>query len=227
MLTAQKDHPRIRGEHHGFLSPRPHDAGSSPHTRGAQTLYEVYCYRERIIPAYAGSTTPDLVGYPKRPDHPRIRGEHALPYHRGACRVGSSPHTRGARDRVLFRRLGEWIIPAYAGSTANHVVGAEVEPDHPRIRGEHLVSGEPDGVGGGSSPHTRGALSARIGCRSTSPDHPRIRGEHRMQVFTSRGVQWIIPAYAGSTLTRLRPSDCRRDHPRIRGEHRILWAVTR
>ena len=54
---------------------------------------------------------------------------------------GSSPHTRGARDRAG--------LPEGVG------------PDHPRIRGEHV-----GGLGAlpgreGSSPHTRGALDGR------------------------------------------------------------------
>ena len=52
------DHPRIRGEH------RPEDSdecfleGSSPHTRGALVLWLIVSLAGRIIPAYAGSTSP-------------------------------------------------------------------------------------------------------------------------------------------------------------------------
>ena len=73
-----------------------------------------------------------------------------------------------------------------------------VAADHPRIRGEHLVSGESDGVGRGSSPHTRGALSASLS--------------------QARGAR-IIPAYAGSTSAPARARARIADHPRIRGEH--------
>ena len=54
--TIDMDHPRIRGEHHGLLPTRPHDAGSSPHTRGA-------------LAVGFGAQLRDW-------DHPRIRGEH-------------------------------------------------------------------------------------------------------------------------------------------------------
>ena len=70
------------------------------------------------------------------------------------------------------------IIPAYAGSTAAHGFAS---------RGRR-----------GSSPHTRGALSAHTESRSTSR---------------------IIPAYAGSTGTSATPTGTMPDHPRIRGEH--------
>ena len=90
--------------------------------------------------------------------------------------------------------------------------------DHPRIRGEHVQPTTREGIGQGSSPHTRGApgpptpttstrriIPAYAGstprppaCTPTCPDHPRIRGEH-----TDCGAG--VSAY--------------KDHPRIRGEH--------
>ena len=126
--ATRGDHPRIRGEHRG-----------QPHQRGP---------RDRIIPAYAGSTryqlsmalsamgssphtrgapVRDEVGYERRWDHPRIRGEH-----RRIRRVS---------------RWGDGIIPAYAGST------------HWRLKGHAKDKG--------SSPHTRGAHLKRT--RNTSP----------------------------------------------------------
>ena len=174
------DHPRIRGEHVldgaavgavGGIIPayagstlvlprsRCQSWGSSPHTRGAQSLPG----------ARQGG----------RGDHPRIRGEHApcgqphvvrlgiIPAYAGsttpldchfAAVMGSSPHTRGARPdcfgnrrrsrdhprirgehapRVGSRRAVKGIIPAYAGSTGRS------------LRSRRRASG--------SSPHTRGA----------------------------------------------------------------------
>ena len=173
--------------------------GSSPHTRGARPL----AGRVAWVP----------------PDHPRIRGEHH-PRRRGSPAAGgSSPHTRGAlapgtsetrQKRIIpayagstddgagIVRVGRWIIPAYAGSTGLCNLGPEADPDHPRIRGEHVFPVPRAPVAMGSSPHTRGAR-----CPST-----RISSPAR-----------IIPAYAGSTASlgryRVSPSD----HPRIRGEH--------
>ena len=134
-------------------------SGSSPHTRGAPTETR-----------RATSTTRD---------HPRIRGEHVgvrhdrdpcggiIPAYAGSTdrtsasenlRLGSSPHTRGARE----------VKPSKNNETV----------DHPRIRGEHRevggVTGCPRGIipayagstkslaicstrSKGSSPHTRGA----------------------------------------------------------------------
>ena len=90
---------------------------------------------------------------------------------------GSSPHTRGALRRRLgargWRRIipayagstlyshfgskGIWIIPAYAGSTSRSSRVCSRTPDHPRIRGEHIIGSIGMVIGWGSSPHTRGA----------------------------------------------------------------------
>ena len=91
------DHPRIRGEH-TLSSTRPTGrSGSSPHTRGALMLAGRVGDRERIIPAYAGSTCRTPPASPTGRDHPRIRGEHQRRMAPGWRPSGSSPHTRGAR----------------------------------------------------------------------------------------------------------------------------------
>ena len=50
------DHPRIRGEHVIKIGADLSAQGSSPHTRGAPPSRLRRRFRERIIPAYAGST---------------------------------------------------------------------------------------------------------------------------------------------------------------------------
>ena len=113
-----QDHPRIRGEHlaeaHRFGLTR----GSSPHTRGALDACDCVRIVARIIPAYAGSTEPAPHPSARKPDHPRIRGEHKDRDTQAMIMFGSSPHTRGAPS--VFSPLSRaWrIIPAYAGSTA-------------------------------------------------------------------------------------------------------------
>ena len=111
------------------------------------------------------------------PDHPRIRGEHPLRAEKKSCVDGSSPHTRGAPSEASGEdRAG--IIPAYAGSTVSQLTNCIFQGDHPRIRGEHVGDGAPEGWPSGSSPHTRGA-PAVMGCWLSA--------------------MRIIPAYAGST----------------------------
>ena len=131
------DHPRIRGEHRQGGIDAVHVAGSSPHTRGAPGLGGDRRRRQRIIPAYAGSTTSRLPRPLPETDHPRIRGEHFPPTGMTRGGRGSSPHTRGARPAGRRGRRLPGIIPAYAGSTRRISDGGRWLADHPRIRGEH------------------------------------------------------------------------------------------
>ena len=216
--TPARDHPRIRGEHTpggGFISP---GCGSSPHTRGAHPRHGRRRILDRIIPAYAGSTVCWSIPCAGAWDHPRIRGEHGDQWGQDRVRVGSSPHTRGARHHARLPAHLARIIPAYAGSTgwpAHHI---KPHPDHPRIRGEHDPGGGTRDRAAGSSPHTRGALQEGLVGVLGAADHPRIRGEHPDE------PHWIGTLAGSSPHTRgarsgeqLRPGGA--DHPRIRGEH--------
>ena len=192
------DHPRIRGEHLTKAGSARVRVGSSPHTRGAPSKPRPGGSAQRIIPAYAGSTTARSATCWPWQDHPRIRGEHDNPAKDNVPFVGSSPHTRGARMASRRNVPLPWIIPAYAGSTAILWAWMTIMMDHPRIRGEHTRSHAQRGWGGGSSPHTRGARLWR------PPTSPIVR---------------IIPAYAGSTRPSSFAGTWYPDHPRIRGEH--------
>ena len=233
------DHPRIRGEHQAVLLAGEDRPGSSPHTRGAPSRSPRWSTLGRIIPAYAGSTSSAPPPQTRRPDHPRIRGEH--------------PTSRATTTAT------PGIIPAYAGSTAAAAWASDPVADHPRIRGEHPRRGAGPHRGAGSSPHTRGAPALASKSRqtpriipayagSTRPrrlpgpgdrDHPRIRGEHPPRSACrcsrpgssphTRGAleprparpsrRRISPAYAGSTPPQELESHPLGDHPRIRGEH--------
>ena len=131
-------------------------------------------------------------------DHPRIRGEHSVRHSSSVSLSGSSPHTRGAQERIARGAVHRGIIPAYAGSTCRGCPSRRPSGDHPRIRGEHNVKFPRGRCLSGSSPHTRGALSD-------------VHGRHRRAR--------IIPAYAGSTKPPGVNFRGVSDHPRIRGEH--------
>ena len=152
--------------------------GSSPHTRGAQRRERRNDVAQRIIPAYAGSTSATAPSPTPRRDHPRIRGEHASAIATATESVGSSPHTRGAPDGQDRTDPARRIIPAYAGSTGDHILVRTADADHPRIRGEHPALAVVTTLNPGSSPHTRGAPG---------------------RTAVERSRRGIIPAYAGST----------------------------
>ena len=176
--NAQRDHPRMRGEHRRSLLSRSPRMGSSPHARGAPRGVRQRHVPAGIIPACAGSTpTPPKSASCAR-DHPRMRGEHTLHALMQRATTGSSPHARGAHRHQIVDAWVAGIIPACAGSTRlrSHRMGTY--GDHPRMRGEHALLQSPMKPTVGSSPHARGARERR-------------RAAHKRP--------GIIPACAGST----------------------------
>ena len=139
-VSARRDHPRIRGEHRSRASSASSRRGSSPHTRGALRAGLLVPLWAGIIPAYAGSTVHVDAHRVDLADHPRIRGEHSTRWSSPSWSRGSSPHTRGAHRQLRLIPGGIGIIPAYAGSTRTLPSCSGWQPDHPRIRGEHVFA---------------------------------------------------------------------------------------
>ena len=173
-----EDHPRIRGEHDLVAGVDLLADGSSPHTRGARAGRAGLGPGWRIIPAYAGSTSPPEPRPGPPPDHPRIRGEHAALASQAHSIAGSSPHTRGALGAARAAAGVAGIIPAYAGSTDWISPGRRRCRDHPRIRGEHDHHAAVFKRGERIIPAYAGStVTVRPGW-TPKGDHPRIRGEH-------------------------------------------------
>ena len=76
-LRIRRDHPRVCGEHSGCGDTVQLERGSSPRMRGAQPNRCIRFGANGIIPAYAGSTCPQFLGYGWKRDHPRVCGEHS------------------------------------------------------------------------------------------------------------------------------------------------------
>ncbi len=232
-------HPRARGEH-PFSSPTVTDFfGSSPRTRGTLPVEPIIGARERFIPAHAGNTWGWVRRRPARPVHPRARGEHASDEWYTPSYIGSSPRTRGTPMAAEFYGEQKRFIPAHAGNTSNSPLPARAFPVHPRARGEHCAALGMQPAFDGSSPRTRGTLTAsgnliqlrrfipahagntvrNLNGRRRAAVHPRARGEHaptwraRSRRFGSsprtRGTRHPRPARAGRSPV----------HPRARGEH--------
>ena len=152
--------------------------GSSPRMRGAPELLELGRVGAGIIPADAGSTQKADHQQHLQKDHPRGCGEHRPSGRRQPLPEGSSPRMRGARKYKTMKLFAKGIIPADAGSTAEHDQLRSVAQDHPRGCGEHIRAPALIPLRLGSSPRMRGAQGAGF------------------QVGDGRG---IIPADAGST----------------------------
>ena len=131
-----------------------------------------------IIPAYAGNTRIQQRPDSQYEDHPRVCGEHAT---KQMCRnfaPGSSPRMRGTHELTSFSWEQCGIIPAYAGNTPVAYRFRQSAWDHPRVCGEHTLSGIAERTGLGSS--------------------PRMRGTHVFGSISDNRTG-IIPAYAGNT----------------------------
>ena len=136
--NADRDHPRMRGEHDRVWLSKMYLTGSSPHARGAPKKKKASEFPSGIIPACAGSTLSVFADDDDAGDHPRMRGEHHVNGGHDPSRVGSSPHARGALRRFHCRVRHRWIIPACAGSTNEEPRKPPFPTDHPRMRGEHV-----------------------------------------------------------------------------------------
>ena len=111
--------------------------------------------------------------------------------------LGSSPLTRGTREKVHLLFLRTRFIPAYAGNSTGYLKKDSAGTVHPRLRGELVVTGISVSMCAGSSPLTRGTQSNR------SQSKTRLR---------------FIPAYAGNSSQCRHLSKVESVHPRLRGE---------
>ena len=95
------DHPRMCGDHLNTEYNGTHSWGSPPHVRGPQSATKVVASLWGITPAGAGTTSFSLPGATVMRDHPRMCGDHLVPYQYSSVTVGSPPHVRGPLDKYI------------------------------------------------------------------------------------------------------------------------------
>ena len=176
-------HPRSRGENVLPDRDSPICQGSSPLTRGKPVLQFSELSVVRLIPAHAGKTSPYGQRGPGGPAHPRSRGENRTMTLRLERDGGSSPLTRGKRERRRDPIAGARLIPAHAGKTYRTKRSTSGAWAHPRSRGENAVFEDYEFLEAGSSPLTRGK---------------------RDPVSLQAQLLGLIPAHAGKTLPDMR-----------------------
>ena len=193
---SRPDHPRSRGVYHEDHPYTLNRIGSSPLARGLLLYPFISRPRVGIIPARAGFTLYEQLGWLRDADHPRSRGVYPSRSPARMSRPGSSPLARGLRRTALVEVEHLGIIPARAGFTPRSPPTGRTRSDHPRSRGVYpalLPSGR---RAGGSSPLARGLLP---------PGH---RGGAGPGIIPARagftGAVWVGGAVVG-------------DHPRSRG----------
>ena len=90
-------HPRVCGENHAWMGPRPRAWGSSPRVRGKRIDTTLQTRADGLIPACAGKTTCDTNKLFFARAHPRVCGENRLSSSKLGGGAGSSPRVRGKR----------------------------------------------------------------------------------------------------------------------------------
>ena len=174
--------------------------GSSPRVRGTPETAPQDRRPRRFIPACAGNTRRTVRQWFQPTVHPRVCGEHGAIGIEVCVPNGSSPRVRGTRHRRPLWGRCQRFIPACAGNTRAGPAGADLEPVHPRVCGEHGLRRGLSRPRGGSSPRVRG----------TQERHPSRR----------RGFRFI-PACAGNTPRESVPRNRSTVHPRVCGEHNL------
>ena len=156
----------------------PSSPGSSPRGRGKHETGRHHGGVRRLIPAWAGKTTPSPALPAQAEAHPRVGGENRIAAPTIFAASGSSPRGRGKRraPSALARLPG--LIPAWAGKTATATATPSRSTAHPRVGGENWTASRSASLGKGSSPRGRGK-------RPVNHARPHFTG--------------LIPAGAGKT----------------------------
>ena len=171
-------HPCLRGENELCEAEIRQHTGSSLLTRGKRTPASSDDWPIRLIPAYAGKTSPGTSTKANKLAHPCLRGENYKLKTDVKAAEGSSLLTRGKHATARLRGMAKGLIPAYAGKTTPTAAKMPSTRAHPCLRGENRWKTPALSMRRGSSLLTRGKPLVEI---------RRALGER------------LIPAYAGKT----------------------------
>ena len=131
-------------------------------------------------------------------DHPRSRGDNAVPLTLIVSILGSPPLTRGQRNPGTHGQDVLGITPAHAGTTLMVGIVLPATQDHPRSRGDNALGIISLSLSSGSPPLTRGQLRPHL---------------------AKRQAAGITPAHAGTTGNECTSAWSNWDHPRSRGDN--------
>ena len=198
-VSANRDHPRVCGEHMWVLVTLALKRGSSPRVRGTQSTRFFRTLQSGIIPACAGNTAWPTLGLISVRDHPRVCGEHETMDWSVVKRTGSSPRVRGTRTANTGKHRFIGIIPACAGNTLQQRSYQAQDGDHPRVCGEHTVTPSGIDTDKGSSPRVRGTRIRVADFRHFDGIIPACAGNTRSKCFSRCSRRDLIPACAGNT----------------------------
>ena len=156
-----------------------------------------------------------------------------------ACSLGSSPRGRGKHMRDLGDRIGNRLIPAWAGKTWDLRVGGETDWAHPRVGGENSIEETTGALSAGSSPRGRGKLhdarqegnraglipawAGKTRALDASPvslaAHPRVGGENQTRTARPSLTRGSSPRGRGKPTVSEIGAGKKMAHPRVGGEN--------
>ena len=157
-IAAEEDHPRLRGENLSSVFLKKVIEGAPPLARGKPAPIRSMIGHERITPACAGKTSFSGMFQRRIRDHPRLRGENDIVLACPAYTPGSPPLARGKLLHPLAHAIDLRITPACAGKTWLMGATGTGKQDHPRLRGENVLSKVSCCSVIGSPPLARGKL---------------------------------------------------------------------
>ena len=173
--------------------------GLSPRGRGKPGRRGRRWRPGRSIPAWAGETCHSIPCPYALPVYPRVGGGNSMPQSFAIPESGLSPRGRGKPRMTAYCGDSGGSIPAWAGETAQDLLGMQGGRVYPRVGGGNQERG----------PHLLGydGLS------------PRGRGKRRRS-RRNKGAGGSIPAWAGETLLLVAAVALLKVYPRVGGGNR-------
>jgi len=165
--------------------------------RGHQKVKRLTYFRQRTIPAGAGTPLRASFGWSVARDYPRGCGDTANSNLTTAMLTGLSPRVRGHPQVPVAHHAFDGTIPAGAGTPSTVSATLTSIGDYPRGCGDTAL----DVIGALKA----GGLS------------PRVRG-HRGECYDHGKLDGTIPAGAGTPACRTWCGPGRRDYPRGCGD---------
>ena len=95
----------------------------------------------QFTPGCAGTVTVSWRRYPRRPVHPRVRGDGSATRLSFSTRRGSPPRARGRSPRSPRPEKPRRFTPACAGTVHSRRDWHEPRAVHPRVRGDGVATG--------------------------------------------------------------------------------------
>ena len=239
-MAHTQEHPRVCGENSHTQTTALTSHGTSPRMRGKQGLIEQVQRALRNIPAYAGKTLSCRGRDQPQPEHPRVCGENPTYHYSSADGLGTSPRMRGKLFLTLLPIRNIRNIPAYAGKTHRDGTPMILEPEHPRVCGENLLTKRTKSCNNRNIPAYAGKTHRKYLSAGKHSEHPRVCGENTNGCQGTRRIQGTsprmrgklyfclqifvffrnIPAYAGKTPCPFSCQSSHSEHPRVCGENR-------